>query len=61
MYATDTILAALMCASRSVYSWDIVVTKAGDKLYLDKREGSNLGMWFTRSLGHVIDRYSLLL
>jgi translation initiation factor 3 subunit D len=28
VFATDTILAALMACSRSVYSWDIVITKA---------------------------------
>ncbi|KAJ3033845.1 hypothetical protein HDV00_005694 [Rhizophlyctis rosea] len=44
VYATDTILAALMTASRSVYSWDIVVTKQDDKLFLDKRDGSNLDL-----------------
>lgn len=26
VYATDSILATLMCCSRSVYPWDIVVT-----------------------------------
>ncbi|KAJ3289869.1 hypothetical protein HK104_007159 [Borealophlyctis nickersoniae] len=42
VFATDTILAALMCATRSVYSWDLVVTKSGNKLFLDKRPGSGL-------------------
>lgn len=45
VFTTDTILAALMCATRSVYSWDIVVTRSGDKLFLDKREGSTLDMY----------------
>jgi translation initiation factor 3 subunit D len=31
-----------MCATRSVYSWDIIVHKVGNKLYFDKREGSRL-------------------
>ena len=39
---TDVLLTSLMCAPRSVYSWDIVVTRAGDKLFFDKRDGSNL-------------------
>ena len=39
---TDVLLTSLMCAPRSVYSWDIVVTKAGGKLFFDKRDGSNL-------------------
>ncbi|CAI4221758.1 unnamed protein product [Auanema sp. JU1783] len=38
VYATDIILATLMTASRSVYSWDIVAQKVGDKLFFDKRD-----------------------
>jgi translation initiation factor 3 subunit D len=41
--ATDSILSTLMCAPRSVYSWDIVFTKSGDKIFIDKRDGSNIG------------------
>eukprot|EP00239_Pterosperma_sp_CCMP1384_P000154 CAMPEP_0197848388 /NCGR_PEP_ID=MMETSP1438-20131217/8562_1 /TAXON_ID=1461541 /ORGANISM="Pterosperma sp., Strain CCMP1384" /LENGTH=548 /DNA_ID=CAMNT_0043460607 /DNA_START=50 /DNA_END=1696 /DNA_ORIENTATION=+ len=41
VFATDAILSTLMCAQRSVYSWDIVVTLAGGKLFLDKRDRSN--------------------
>jgi len=39
VYATDTVLALLMCAPRSVYSWDILVKKEGNVIYLDKRVG----------------------
>ena len=39
MYTTDVILSVLMCAPRSVYPWDIVIVREGDKLYLDKRDG----------------------
>ncbi|KAL9713051.1 hypothetical protein Ac2012v2_004292 [Leucoagaricus gongylophorus] len=39
VYSTDVILSALMCAPRSVYPWDIVITREGDKLFLDKRDG----------------------
>ncbi|KAE8689431.1 Eukaryotic translation initiation factor 3 subunit D [Hibiscus syriacus] len=42
VFATDTILATLMCASRSVYSWDIVIQRVGNKLFFDKRDGSQL-------------------
>lgn len=42
VFMTDVLLTSLMCAPRSVYSWDIVVTKAGGKLFFDKRDGSNL-------------------
>lgn len=32
-----------MCAPRSVYPWDIILTREGDKLYFDKREGGPFG------------------
>lgn len=38
IFMTDAILTTLMCATRSVYSWDIFVTKVGDKLFFDKRD-----------------------
>ncbi|KAL4333575.1 hypothetical protein GQ457_07G029070 [Hibiscus cannabinus] len=44
VFATDTILATLMCAPRSVYSWDIVVQRVGNKLFFDKRDGSQLDL-----------------
>lgn len=40
VFATDTILAQLMAAPRSLYSWDIVIQKVNDMIFLDKREGS---------------------
>ena len=45
VFATDTVLSALMTSTRSVYSWDIVATRTGDKLFLDKREGSTLDLY----------------
>lgn len=42
VFATETILSMLMCATRSVYPWDIVIVRQGNKVFLDKREGSNL-------------------
>lgn len=42
IFTTDNILSILMCAPRSVYSWDLVITKQDGKIYLDKREGSNI-------------------
>ncbi|XWS15750.1 hypothetical protein CRYUN_Cryun34aG0028800 [Craigia yunnanensis] len=44
VFATDTILTTLMCAPRSVYSWDIVVQRVGNKLFFDKRDGSQLDL-----------------
>ena len=40
VFGTDTILSALMCATRSVTSWDVVVQRVGDKLFFDKRDDS---------------------
>lgn len=37
VFATSDILSMLMCATRSVYSWDIVILKQGNKIFLDKR------------------------
>ncbi|KAF3079381.1 hypothetical protein TWF569_001779 [Orbilia oligospora] len=42
IFATDTVLSTLMCATRSVYSWDIVINRVGNKLYFDKRDGSQI-------------------
>eukprot|EP00933_Yihiella_yeosuensis_P069569 TRINITY_DN7623_c1_g1_i1.p1 TRINITY_DN7623_c1_g1~~TRINITY_DN7623_c1_g1_i1.p1 ORF type:complete len:573 (+),score=173.33 TRINITY_DN7623_c1_g1_i1:56-1774(+) len=40
--ATDHVLACLIAATRSVYSWDIVISKIGGKLIFDKRDGSQI-------------------
>ena len=41
VFITDSILALLMCAPRSVYPWDVVVTKTDDgQLFFDKRANS---------------------
>merc|ERR1712025_359169 len=44
VFATDTILATLMCCTRSVYSWDIVVQKIGGKIFLDKRDNTEFDL-----------------
>ncbi|MCJ1324858.1 hypothetical protein MMC10_001520 [Thelotrema lepadinum] len=44
IFATDSILSMLMCSPRSIYSWDIVITRHGNKLFLDKRDGSQIDM-----------------
>lgn len=38
VFATDMILATLMGATRSVYSWDVIAYRVGDKLFFDKRD-----------------------
>ncbi|KAF2211559.1 hypothetical protein CERZMDRAFT_106453 [Cercospora zeae-maydis SCOH1-5] len=44
IFAADNVLSMLMCAPRSVYSWDIIMLKQGNKIFIDKREGSSLDM-----------------
>ncbi|KAM9945372.1 hypothetical protein ACTFIZ_009403 [Dictyostelium cf. discoideum] len=41
VYATDSILAVLMSAQKSVYSWDIVVQKVGARLFFELRPGTS--------------------
>uniref|UniRef100_A0A673Z5S6 Eukaryotic translation initiation factor 3, subunit D n=1 Tax=Salmo trutta TaxID=8032 RepID=A0A673Z5S6_SALTR len=41
VFATDAILATLMCCTRSVNSWDIIVQRVGNKLFFDKRDNSD--------------------
>lgn len=43
VFATDAILATLMCCTRSVNSWDIIVQRVGNKLFFDKRDTSDFG------------------
>ncbi|OZC07570.1 eukaryotic translation initiation factor 3 subunit D family protein [Onchocerca flexuosa] len=38
VFATDMILATLMACTRSVYSWDVIAYRVGDKLFFDKRD-----------------------
>jgi len=40
VFGTDTILAAIMCCQRSVYSWDVVIHRVGKKVFFDKRDDS---------------------
>lgn len=40
IFATDAILSQLMAAPRSVFSWDIIIQKVNNMVFLDKREGS---------------------
>jgi len=40
--ATDHVLACIIAAARSVYSWDIVIRKLDGKLIFDKRDGSQV-------------------
>jgi translation initiation factor 3 subunit D len=42
VFATDHVLACLIAAVRSVYSWDLVITKIDGKLIIDKRDFSQV-------------------
>ncbi|XP_025081962.1 LOW QUALITY PROTEIN: eukaryotic translation initiation factor 3 subunit D-like [Pomacea canaliculata] len=44
VFATDAILATIMCCTRSSYSWDIVVHRVGSKLFFDKRDDSDFDL-----------------
>lgn len=44
IFATSDVLSMLMCAPRSVYSWDLVIVKQGDKIFLDKRADSSIDL-----------------
>ena len=50
VFATDAIIATLMCCTRSVYSWDIIVQRVGNKLFLDKRDDSEFGEYLLISI-----------
>jgi len=40
VFATDVILAVIMAAPRSAFSWDLVVNRVGNRLFIDKRHDS---------------------
>ncbi|CCU81187.1 translation initiation factor eIF3 [Blumeria hordei DH14] len=44
IFATDSILSMLMCSPRSVYPWDIIIIRQGNKVFLDKRDNATLDM-----------------
>jgi translation initiation factor 3 subunit D len=52
VFATDAIIAQLMAASRSVYSWDIVIQKMNGMLFLDKRENSTFDLLSVSETAH---------
>ena len=51
VFITDGLLATLMVTPRSVYAWDIVVTRAAGRLFFDKRDGSTLDLLTVRAHG----------
>lgn len=56
VFATDAILATLMCCTRSVNSWDIIVQRVGNKLFFDKRDNSDFGEFSCCHLEATVNR-----
>ncbi|XP_057310763.1 eukaryotic translation initiation factor 3 subunit D-like [Hydractinia symbiolongicarpus] len=44
VFGTDAIISTLMCCTRSVHSWDIIVQRVGKKLFFDKRDDPNFDL-----------------
>merc|ERR1712121_350985 len=44
VFGTDAIISTLMCCTRSVHSWDIIVQRVGKKLFFDKRDDSGFDL-----------------
>mmetsp|Transcript_11515 Transcript_11515/g.35216 ORF Transcript_11515/g.35216 Transcript_11515/m.35216 type:complete len:570 (+) Transcript_11515:168-1877(+) len=44
VFGTDVILGVLMAAIRSVYSWDLIITREDDKVFFDKRDESQIDL-----------------
>lgn len=42
VFATDSIISLLMCSTKSVYPWDIIINKSEGKIFLDKRDDGPL-------------------
>lgn len=55
VFATDAILATLMCCTRSVNSWDIIVQRVGNKLFFDKRDSSDFGEALEATFANTFD------
>ena len=52
VFATDAMVAAIMCAARSVYGWDLVVTKRDGKVFFDKRDEGNFDLLTVSETAH---------
>lgn len=44
VFATDAIVALLMCAPKSNNPWDVIVTKRGNEIFFDKRDNSAIDL-----------------
>jgi translation initiation factor 3 subunit D len=42
IFATETAATAIMTSTKSNYSWDVIIKKYQDKLFIDKRDEQNM-------------------
>lgn len=49
VFTTDVALAALMCAPKAQFAWDITIRSFAGVLFIDKRDKDNLLDWQTIS------------
>lgn len=42
IFATELAVAAIMTAPKSLYSWDVIIKKYQDKIFIDKRDEPNM-------------------
>ena len=52
VFTTDSVLAQLMAAPRSVYSWDIVIEKTNGMLFLSQRDNSTFDLLTVSETSH---------
>ncbi len=52
IFATDIILAQVMVAPRSIYSWDLVIQKSGNTIFIDKRENTTIDLLTVSETAH---------
>jgi|EP01049_Picozoa_sp_SAG25_P005357 translation initiation factor 3 subunit D len=52
VFATDAVLACIATAPRSVYSWDLVFHRIGDKVFIDKRDDSQFDFETVNETAH---------
>jgi len=45
VFMTDVAAAAIMCAGKAVFSWDLVFKKFGHMVFIEKRDEENIMDW----------------
>ena len=45
VFMTDVAAAAIMCSSKAVFSWDLVLKKIQNFVFIQKREEENILDW----------------